>query len=476
LGGCVTKNTARASAPPVVVDRSAQACVLSDDGFIWYRVPAGTFPPIYVRYARCGLDKLGQDPRPPLPRWSIPTGPTQTRFIATSLQQTVSLAGMQSLERLASSHHIPMTWMIGNMGYIPFASTYNAYHADNGDDVQSAYFPSLHKLIASHMPWYDPRVSIMSAGTERLIPQGLYPGEHAFWGIAWNSNGTDGTRDIGAPWGAYCADVTSYKRPQPNGGCDLLAFEWTARDLTRAYFGGREDIYSTDPDDVLHRGGFSVSAAMRYERQMVDAYAAAGQSKPNVMIVQQESHDEIFPGSAQIMDAIFSEARRDGMKAETLGEAASDARTFSAAPQAIAFPFIPGGPPMLAPATIHYHDTKAGMTFLGGQTMPSRIFRYADYPQSRFNRAIPHVPQAQMPALIGAHASGGWLTLSIYAPVAIRSGAAIWADPARTKLTGAGTMPVSRAASIIIFELKRGNNVVRYRCPQCNGTTFTYSR
>lgn len=387
----------------------------------------------------------------------------------------VSLAGMQSLESIAAAHHIPMTWLIGNMGYIPFASMYNAYHAKNGDDVQSAYFPSLHKLIAAHMPWYRPKVSVMSAGTERLIPQGLYPGEHAFWGIAWNSNGTDGTRDIGAPWGAYCADVKSYKRPQPDGGCDLLAFEWTARDLTRAYFGGREDIYSTDPDDLLHRGGFSVSSATHYVRRLVDAYAAAGEDRPIVMIVQQESHDETFAGSAQIMNAIFLQAQRDGMKAETLGEAASDARTFSAAPLAIAFPFISGGPPMLAPATIHYHDTKVGMTFLGGQTMPSRIFRYADYPVSRFNRPMPQVPKSQMPILTGAHVAGGWLTLSIDAPVAMRSGAAIWADPKHLPLLGAGAVPAGRAGTVLVFDLKHGNNVVRYRCPDCNGTVFDYA-
>jgi hypothetical protein len=388
---------------------------------------------------------------------------------------------MQSLERVASSHHIPMTWMIGNMAYIPFASTYNAYHASNGDDVQSAYFPSLHVLIAKNLPWYMPKVSVMSAGTERLIPQGLYPGEHAFWGITWNSRGTDGTWDLGAPWGTYCADVKSYKRPQPNGGCDLLAFEWTARDLTRAYMSGREDAYSTDPDDLLQRGGFTVSTAVRYVRSLVDAYAAAGQTQPIVMISQQESRDETSAGSAPIMDAIYAQAVRDGMKVETLGQAASDARTFSAAPRAVAFPYIPGGKAMesaplggstVYPATIDYHDAKIGMTFIGGRTMPTRMFRYADYPVSRFNRPI---PKAQMPALTGIRAANGWLTLYIYAPAAIRGGAAIWANPANTNLRGGGTIVAGRAATVLIFDLKRGKNVVHYRCQSCNSAVFDYS-
>ena len=476
VAGCVSAvNTSPAPPARIVVDRSSRPCTVSYDGFVWYRLPPGIFPPVEARYAKCGLESLSQVATPPLPSWSIPTGKTQTRFIATSLQQTVSLPGMQSLERDAADHHVPITWMIGNLGYIPFARTYNAYHAKNGDDVQSAFFPSLHLAIAGALPWYVPRVSVMSAGTERLIPQGLYPGEHAFWGIAWNSNGTDGTADIGAPWGTYCADVKSYKRPQPDGGCDLLAFEWTARDLTRAYMSGREDAFSTDPDDLLHRGGFTVGSAVRYVRHLVDAYAAAGQSQPIAMVVQQETHDETFFGSTPIMDAIFSQATRDGMTAETLGEAASDARTFSAAPRAVAFPFIPGGKPALYPATIDYHDTKAGMTFVGGHTMPSRIFRYADYPVSRFNRPLPQVPSALMPLLKDASASGGWLTLSIFAPVAIRAGAAIWASPADTKLRGPGTIRAGRAATILVFDLKRGNNAVRYRCGACNGLVFDYS-
>jgi len=175
------------------------------------------------------------------------------------------------------------------------------------------------------------------------------------------------------------------------------------------------------------------------------------------------------------MDAIFSEAQRDGMKAETLGQAASDVRTFSAAPQAIAFPFIPGGPPALDPATVHYHDTKAGLTFLAGRTMPSRIFRYAEYPVSRFDRAIPAVPQTQMPVLNGATASGGWLTLSIYAPVSIRSGAAVWSNPARNGLGGSGTIAAGGAATVLVFDLKAGNNIVRYRC-SCKDTVFAYAR
>jgi len=481
-GGCAHRDVAANRVG--IIDRSSRACAVSYDGDVWYRVPAGTFAPINVRMARCETQDLASIDAAPLPRWAVPDGPTQTRFVATSLQQYVSLPGMESHERSASAYGIPMTWMIGNLGYIPYAKTYDAFHAANGDDVQSAYFPSLHAAIAHNIPWYAPKVSVASAGTERLIPSGLYPGEHAFWGIAWNSLGTDGTWDYGAPWGTYCADVESYKRPQPDGGCDVLAFEWTARDLTRAYLSGREDAFSNDPDDLQRRGGFSVRSAVRYVRAFVDAYAAAGQSQPIVMMFQQETHDELFSGDKAIVDAMFARVVRDKMKVETLARAARDARTFSAQPRAVAFPYITGGKAMpsrvldgktLYPATIDYHDAHVGMTFVAGRTLPTRQFRYADYPVSRFNRPLPEVPEREMPALTGVGVSNGWLAFALQAPRAIRSGVAIWANPDRLRLSGSDFVKAGRAGVVFVFELHKGLNVVRYRCAGCTGTTFDYS-
>src|SRR5208283_2423623 len=114
----------------------------------------------------------------------------------------------------------------------------------------------------------------------------------------------DGTWDLGAPWGTYCADPRAYKRPDPSGDCPLLAFEWTARDLTRAYLSGREDWFSTDPDD-LRRAGFSTGAAIDYVRAVIDAYAAAGTSQPLVVVAQQESYEGAGGEDGEILDALY---------------------------------------------------------------------------------------------------------------------------------------------------------------------------
>lgn len=488
LTACSGTSHAPNAAPGVtlgVVDGSANGCAVSYDGFVWYRVPKGAFPPVDVRHARCDPASLWRDPDPARPAWAIPNGPTQARFVFTSLQQHVAREGMQSLERSAARYHVPVSWMIGNLGWLDFAGDYNAYHAANGDDAQSAFFASLHAAIAQHLPWYRPKVSVLSAGTERLIPQGLAPGERAFWGIAWNSQGTDGTFDYGAPWGAYCADVHSYKRPQPDGGCDLLAFEWTARDLTRAYLSGHEDAFSTDPDDLRERGGFSTAQAQRYARALVDAYAAAGQVQPLVMLVQQESVEEPAPGDREIVEAMLGQAVRDGMHVETLGAAADDARTFAAAPRAIAFPYLAGGrrvpAPLLGggtlyPATIDYHDDRIGATFLAGHTLPSRTFRYADATVSRFDRPLHELAERDRPVLKGARIGNGTLELTLHAPVALHYAAALWSDPSALGLSGGTFVPAGRAGAVLVFDLTRGTNRVRYRCTGCRGSALPYSQ
>ncbi len=216
----------------------------------------------------------------------------------------------------------------------------------------------------------------------------------------------------------------------------------------------------------------------------MDAYAAAGATQPIVMIVQEESIDAPIRANALVVNAVLDEAVRDGMKLETLAEAARDARTFSAAPRAVAFPFIPGGTKVrsavlhgdtLYPATIDYHDSRVGMTFLSGRTLPSRVFRYADYPVSRFNRPLPEVPRREIPSLRRARVKDGWLELTFAAPRALRFGAAIWSDPSQLKIDGPGAIRAGRAAVVLVFDLKAGTNDLRYRCRGCRNTEFSYS-
>lgn len=470
-------------------------CSVSVDGYVWYSLPSGSLPAIDFKHVRCNAAAtIAADVSPPIPNWAMPAGATQAIFVATSLQEAYSLAGMQAIERDAEGAGVPMTWMIGNPQYLTQnASYYNQLHASNGDDVQLEDNPSLYQLAQGALPWYRPSVSVEGAGRERNITGALALGNNAFWGITWNSHGTDNTSDEGTPWGTYCADIASYKRPSPSGNCTLVAFEWTARDLTRAYLANTnalgysaEAAFSTDPDDVLLRAHFDPTSGAAYVRALVDAYAAAGTSQPLVMMSQQESMDEAkyAPSDDVVLSALYNEAKRSGMQTMTLRQAASVATTFSASPRAIAFPFIAGGASTVyngvgfTPATIDYHDNVAGMTFISGHTLPARIFEYAQDPMSAFNRPLVETdPSSPMfPTLTGVTTATGTMSFRFNASVSTHIGVAIWTDPTNLGLQGANIVRASHAGFVAVFDVPVGASVQSIPCGACSSATFAYSR
>jgi hypothetical protein len=449
-----------------------------------YRVPAGSFSPIDIRSSTCGAG-IGRNPNPAIPRWAVPHGATKAVFVATSLQQAYSVQGMKMLERDASSVHVPITWMIANGAYFAVTSLYNQYHAQNGDDVETGEIGPPISQMQAHFSWYAPHVSVDGAGRERYPAIDIAAGFQGFWGITWDSRGIDGTVDLGAPWGAYCADPSSYKRPDPAGTCSFLAYEWTARDLTRAYLSGLDYWFSTDPDDILIRAGFDATSGAQYEREMVDAYAAAGETTPLVMMSQQESHDQAaHPVDDNLMTALYQQVVKDGMKLDTFATVNADAVTFAAAPRAIAFPYIPGGTAVpstvlnggtLYPATIDYHDNLVGMTFLAGHSTPTRVFEYSQDTQSFYNKALTQLSTAQTPTLTGVTVAHGTITFQLRAPAALRYGIAIWSDPALLQIAGPNVTPAGHAGVVLTFQLQTGINKVTFACPGCTSTTFPYS-
>ncbi len=481
--------------PLTTIDNIAGGpCSVSVDGSVWYTLPNGLFPAINFTRISCEA-AASSDAQviPRIPAWARPSAPTQAIFIATSLQEAYSLVGMQAIERLANSAGIPVSWMVGNSEYLSQnAAYYNTLHSQNGDDVELEQNASLYSLAKATLPWYAPAVSIAGAGHERNVAQALALGNGAFWGITWNSHGTDNTSDMGAPWGTYCADVSSYKRPSPTGDCTLASFEWTARDLTRAYLANTnaqgysaEAAFSTDPDDVLLRAGFDTNAGAAYVRSLVDAYAAAGVSQPLVMMSQQESAEEGATGTTDdvVLGALYRQAVADGMKPMTLRDALPLVKTFSVNPRAIAFPYIPGGQTTeyngvpFTPATIDYHDNVAGMTFVSGHTLPFRVFPYADDLTSMFNRTLVEVDPTNpnFPTLTATKLVNGTLSFSFSAQMATHIGIALWADPARLFLSGANVVPAGHAGAVVTFDIPAGTSTQTVRCGGCTSTTFTYS-
>jgi hypothetical protein len=471
---------------------SGSGCAFSVDGLVWYTLPAGPAAPFDYGSLRCtGSSAVSASGTPPLPSWATPNGPTQAIFIATSLQEAYSANGMQAIADLAHGNGLPVTWMVGNHEYLDIRSNiYGSYHATFGDDVQLEDQTQLYTEAQRVLPWFVPTVSVEGAGHERKISELLGRGDTGFWGITWNSDGTDGTADRGAPWGTYCADVSSYKIPTPDGSCSLVSFEWTARDLTRAYLSlgtaqySAEAEYSTDPDDVLRRGGFSPTSGAAYVRALVDAYASAGETEPLVMMSQQESHDEASDATTDgvVLGALYGEAKRVGMHALTLSSALPLARAFSARPRAVAFPFIAGGKPTryngvsFSPGTIDYHDDVAGMSFIAGHTLPSRLFTYARDPVSVFNHPLVETdPGPSYPQLTRVAVGGGALVLHFASPAAMHFGVAIWSDPQRLGVAGPNVVAAGRAGFVAAFDLPSGESDQSIPCSACGTTTLPYA-
>ena len=476
----------------MVVDAATTAarCALSDDGLVWYVSGTRTFPPIVARYARCtaGEARFAAIADPPRPQWSIPSGRTRALFVAGTLQDEISRRGTLGMNALARATGIPLTWMLGNLEQLRLnRDVYQTGHSRFGDDLQIEPYDDLNAAAKSALPWFRLVATIDGGGHERFIEHDLRMGARAFWGIAWNSSGIDAISDAGAPWGTYCADPRSYKRPAARG-CDLVGIEWTARDLTRAFFSGHEEAYSTDPDDLFERAKLTVPAASAYARQIADAYAAAGATAPLVVMAQQESAGTGADPmrSWSVLSALYDEAKRSGMRVATMTDAVAATRGFGTQPRAVAFPYLPGlpnvfqgtigSPPVPYPATIDYVDRAVGMTFVAGRTVPVRVFPYDLATVSQWDRPLPQLPPGEFATLSLAAVDRGRLVLQFDAPVAQRFGIAIWSDPRPLGWDASKVVPAGRAGAVAAFDLPEGVSHVEVGCAHCTSLEFPLSR
>jgi hypothetical protein len=150
----------------------------------------------------------------------------------------------------------------------------------------------------------------------------------------------------------------------------------------------------------------------------------------------------------------------------------------------VAFPFIPGGNAIpssivngqtVYPATIDYHDTEIGMSFLAGHTLPTRAFRYTDDPVSKYNVPLVSLPGADFPTLKKAAVTKKLLALEIISPIRLHFGIALWASPETLRINQPNAIPAGRAGEVVIFDLEPGENQIVIHCPGCRATALPYS-
>lgn len=452
--------------------RNVESCRVTSDGAVWYIVRRGSFSPVDVRSTDCRSRSLGVV-RAPVPSWAKPQGRTRALFSAVSLIEIPRVGPVEPLADLAHSLGVPLTFLMG-WEWIPADVTSLEHMHRYGDDVQVAP-PNVERARES-WSWFRPVVSVLGAGWERHIEETRAAALDAFWGITWNSSGVDLTSDRGAPWGFYCADPASYKRPAQDQRCDLGAVEWTARDLTMAYETGREDAYSTDPDDLRLRAHLSVAAASQYEREMVDAYAAAGEQEPLLMVAQEEASEfaESEHEDAPILHALYDEAKRDGMQILNLADATRQLQKLSPQNRVVAFPALASSG-RFGPATIDAFDSRIGMTFHAAELMPDRVFAYSRADVSRYNVPVPQLSAAETPRLLETTIGEGHITLRFESLISMRYGVAFWSDPAIMRWTSPNVVPAGRAGAVAFFNLEPGINVITLGCIGCTRAALPYA-
>jgi len=400
----------------------------------------------------------------PVPSWAKPDGPTHAVFSAVSLVEKPRGGPIGPLAETAHAAGVPLTYLLG-WDWIPSnVAILDAEHA-RGDDVQAV--PSNLALAHDAWPWFTPSISVLGAGMERRIDLTLAAKLKAFWGIT-GSRRAPTAHSTAERRGAVLRRSTFVQTAGTRRPVRSRRIEWTARDLTMAYESGREDAYSTDPDDLRLRAHLAPQAAAEYEREMVDAYAAAGETTPLLMVAQEEAWEfsDALADDRPIELALYEQAKRDGMVATTLADAVTRLAPSAAQARVVAFPSLAVSG-RYGPATIDAHDSQVGLTFTAANLMPDRVFAYDRATTSARDVPVPQLAAREMPELLGASARDGVLTLHFRAPVATDFGVAFWADPAVAGWTSPNVIPAGRAGAVAFFNLVRGDNTITLGCRAC---------
>lgn len=245
----------------------------------------------------------------------------------------VATDGIDLTAAIAHKHGIPVTWIV-NAGSVPvLAERINEWHKQYGDNIilQTPFFiedcgadkdkfkaamEEAWGVVEAAFPWAKTKV----AGRGKIYNEVIEVLEEldfkGMWGYCWEQVWWDGITHKGIPWGSWYVDSKRYKAPHPGKG-QVVACEWTARDLNLTYHSRSPVIYSTDPNDVL-RAGLCTGEDITYWKNLFDDYLINTSHNDQVFFLQQqEAHEmeytdrfSVFPSShaeacASMLDLFF---------------------------------------------------------------------------------------------------------------------------------------------------------------------------
>lgn len=232
--------------------------------------------------------------------------------------------GIRNLGRLLHSHGIPVTWLVSPKSARCEQEMFTAFHEEHGDEVAmffryptgEAFHHAKERDVARELsvaqyqalvrdqrtaiqhalPWAEVKVAGQGIRTPALLEALAREGFVGMFGHCYCQIGTDSITDFGMPWGSFRLRPGSAHLPargDESGG--LVTFEWTMRDLNRAFHTCRPELWSTDPNDV-ERGGVCTDTNVEYWKALFQQYERALPLNPRGLWFQfhQEAHEQTW--------------------------------------------------------------------------------------------------------------------------------------------------------------------------------------
>lgn len=354
---------------------------------------------------------------------------TFVSYAASFQERGVPTEGVHRIADLAHQQQIPVTWIVDSKSIEQLQDTINLWHEQFGDSVilvcpayanESQLRSKIEMewaLVEKAFPWVTTKVLATGFITNELISVIEALNFQGLWGYCWQQSWWDGISHRGVPWGFWYIDHNGYKIPQGN---QVVAIEWTARDLNLALHTEDAVYYSTDPNDVL-RAGLCKGDNIDYWKKLFDEYVHNTRNNDYVFFVQQqESHEmdtsetfqicsnEDIEESSHMLAHFFAYIKTFPIRMMSVPDAVDlyhgqykiTAPSYMLTndcdirPELNAYTMLRGGIPQGPwPETFLYYDTECQMAFIKGKSSPHLLRNYLeqDDMDSDFKEEIPDI-------------------------------------------------------------------------------------
>lgn len=359
------------------------------------------------------------------------------------------LEGMRNLARVAHKHRIPVTWILTEHAAAAMATELAQWHAECGDEVAAALvrlpvdagaYAKRREAIRKVCPWSEVTVAGAGGGKSgRMLAALEQAGFTGLWGYCWEQVYEDGISDYGQPPGMFIASSASYKMPAPDGR-GLVAVEWLARDLNKAFWTANPVNFAAEPDGLLLFGGWGREFSLRYVRHLLAEYARnAAAGHPIPFIFQEEAaqlmrglinkdYDRLWPDLLALIGDCLGMLDRNAFQITTLPALVNDFRAVPPRAQLVRARDL-RCPPLRRPdrgncpvwgaewefpEVAHYSDARRFCTFVVGNPSPVRLIRYDRQQEVGVHEAL--VPETVVPRLLALETGNGRWRARIRSP------------------------------------------------------------